>query len=192
MVVLALIAIIGAIAYPRITDGLRKMRAREGAKGVVNAILNARAQSMIRNVAHRVTLTTSTTPGAKVAGSGGTILTERSSAASCTAGGLSFTAVEQYDYAPLGDITLCRVQTTATLVDATVPCQATTVQLCVTPDGRISNLTTPTANFTLVYIREFQDASTSPTPTGVDRQVVIPQRKAVQVNPIQVTNDACL
>jgi len=179
MVVLALIAIIGAIAYPRITDGLRKMRAREGAKGVVNAILNARAQSMIRNVAHRVTLTTSTTPGAKVAGSGGAILTERS-------------AVEQYDYAPLGDITLCRVQTTATLVDATVPCQATTVQLCVTPDGRISNLTTPTANFTLVYIREFQDASTSPTPTGVDRQVVIPQRKAVQVNPIQVTNDACL
>jgi type II secretory pathway pseudopilin PulG len=193
MIVLALVSIIGAIAYPRISDGLRKMRARDGAKALVDALLSARAQAMIRNQAHRITLASSTQIGAQAPTGGGSITVERASGSSCTAAGTSFTPVDQYLYAPLRDVNLCLIRTTsAPAVDENTACASDTVQLCVTPEGLIVNLANPNIAQTIAYVREYEMQGATAVPVGVVRQVVMPLRKAVQVNPIQVTNDACL
>lgn len=193
MIVVAMLSIIAAIAYPRVTDGLRRMRAREGAKAIVNAVLTARAQAMIRNVAHRVTLASSIGIGINTPGAGGTVTLERSSGPSCTALGTTFTVLEQYLFSGLGDVNLCLLRTTASpQVDNTTPCAAAVVQLCVTPDGTVTNLTTPAANNTLAYVREYEGSGGTVEPAGVVRQIVIPRRKAVRLLPIQVSNDLCL
>src|SRR2546425_29300 len=106
MIVIAMIALVGAIAYPQITDTLRKLRAPS-----------------------------------------------------------------------------------APLLATSTSCANATVNLCVTPDGTITNLTTPTAAFTIAYVREYNDAQGTPTARGVVRQIIIPRRKSVQVSPIQVSND---
>jgi Tfp pilus assembly protein FimT len=193
MLVLALIAIIAAIAYPRVTDTLRKLRARDGAKAIVNAMINARAQSLIRNVAHKVTLVASSDVGAHTTGAGGTVTVSRSSGSSCTANGMLFTFVESYDFSTLNDVNLCLIRTTSNpVVDTSTTCQAGTVDLCITPDGTITNLVTPAAATTLVYVREYENATSTPTATGVVRQIVIPRRKTIQAMPIQVSDDSCL
>jgi prepilin-type N-terminal cleavage/methylation domain-containing protein len=190
MVVLALIGVVAAIAYPQVSDSLRKLRARDGAKAVVNAVVNARSQAMIRNVAFLVTLASSQSTGAQTPGAGGTITVQRSSGPSCTAFGTVMTLVEQYSYAPLGDVNLCLLRTTSSPeVNLSTPCAETTVHLCVTADGTITNLDDPAAAQTIAYVREYDGSGNA---VGVVRQVVIPRRKTVQVNPIQVTNDACL
>jgi hypothetical protein len=173
-----------------VTDSLRKLRARDGAKAVVNAVVNARSQAMIRNLAFQVALTSSQSIGARTAGAGGTITLQRASGPSCTAAGTVFTLVEQYNYASLEDVNLCLLRTTSSPeVNLSTPCAVATATLCVTADGTITNLGEPNAAQTIVYVREYDRAGNA---QGVVRQIVIPRRKTVQVNPVQVANDACL
>ena len=190
MVVISMIGLISAIAYPRVTDTLRKMRARDGAKAVINAVLIAKSEAMIRNLAHQLTFTTSASVGSLSVTGGGSILTQRATGSACVG---ALTQVDRYSYAQLRDVNLCNVKTTAVgTVEVGSDCPALTVNLCVTPDGTITNLGTPAAAYTLVYVRENEVSGGSVSGTGVVRQIVIPRRKSVKVNPIQVTDDVCL
>lgn len=195
MVVLSIIALVSAIAYPRITDTLRKLRGRDGAKAIVNAVINAKSEAMIRNLAHVVTLVTSQTTGSqsRTVGAGGLIVLRRAPGTACVGDPATFLTIETFDFMPLNDVNLClAVSALPGEVGTTTSCQTTTVNLCVTPDGTVSNIAAPNAPFTLAYVREYEVSSSGATAVGVVRQVVIPRRKSVHVNPVQVTNDVCL
>ena len=191
MIIVVFIALVSATAYPRITDTLRKSRAREAAKRVVNAVLVGKSEAMIRNQSVRITVTTASDTGADNAVSGGgSVQMDRMTGASCTG---AATLLDRFEMAGLKDVNLCLSRTNpAGLVDATTGCQPSVTLLCALPDGTVVNLATPAAANTLIYVREYERQSGSPVPVGVVRQIVIPRRKTVQLLPIQVTDNACL
>lgn len=191
MIIVAFIGLVSAIAYPRITDTLRKSRAREAAKRVVNAVLVAKSEAMIRNQSVLITLTTAADTGSTNAISGGgSVQLDRMTGQSCTG---APTLLERFEMAGLRDVNLCLAKTNpAGAVDASTGCQPGITTLCALPDGTVANLAVPTAANTLIYVREYENQGGSPVPVGVVRQIVVPRRKTVQLLPIQVTDNACL
>jgi len=192
LVIVAMIALISSVAYPRITDTLRKMRARDGAKAIVNAVLVAKAEAMIRNLAHRITLTPSSSIGAiDRTNGGGSVVIERGAGNSCNFGAL--TEIDRFRFATLGDVSLCKLRTTSVgEINAASACDSGATTLCVTPDGTVTNVGATAAGFTVAYVRENERSGSAASGVGVVRQIVIPRRKAPKVNPVQVTADVCL
>jgi len=62
MVVIALIAIVSAIAYPNFKDWMRNASYKEAARDIASALLDTRARAISENLEHRVELNVGTTP----------------------------------------------------------------------------------------------------------------------------------
>lgn len=200
MIIVSVIAVLLALAWPKINDTLRTFKSREGARAIVNAVLGAKASAALQGVDYLVRLTPSTAVGTSTPGGGGDVKVYP-----CSRKGVCGTdclnditlgnvkAADSFLFESLKTISLCLISTTAApAVTTATACQTTAVDLCVSPDGTVTNQTTPTAPFTLAYIRENEVSGASVTGAGVIRQVVLPQRKTIQVNTLQVVDDTCL
>ena len=107
----------------------------------------------------------------------------------------STAADETEDFTKIDDVHICLIRDSASpTVTYATPCQNMTVYLCITPSGLIynSHASFSDPDFTIIYIREYLEEGGSVVPAGVIRQIVIPRRRTVRANPVQVTNDACL
>jgi len=166
---------------------MRTMRAQNVTSQIVQAIVSRKALAAVKNKYYIVGITSSTTP------SGGSKLEFWNEKSNCN--NPSTTADETEDFSTLSDVHICLIRdTTAPAVTYATTCLNMTAYLCITPEGMVYNSypTFSDPDFTMIYIREYLTEGGTVVPAGVIRQVVIPRRRTVRANPVQVSNDACL